>query len=249
MPGERVYPVHNLDTVARMQQAFTEKVNANREAGRRAFQSGEYKPFTGFAKEGFHDLFAMGLELDQASQGSIITQVSEPMSQIAEELGVPAIFAGKGDLLPHVTVFNSPFKGVPTEDQEKILAYLQSDVSHLGLLSKILSGLTFHMNELVVAPASYLCQSEFTDEQGAPFKARQLSEEIIKRAIRSFEREEQIALPGTFGFPYRWDNIFHASVARITDAVDPDRLLSFADKVDHEIGQPLRDNPIAITVA
>ncbi|MEK7605553.1 MAG: hypothetical protein AAB478_03450 [Patescibacteria group bacterium] len=262
---QRVYPVRDEAVVDAMQAAYTAKINLRRQQGREAFESGKYTPFAGFP-DSFKNLFAGGFELEAPSQQQVIEQVVGPLQELASTYEVPAVFAGAGDLMPHVTLFNSPYKDLSPEDQAQMDAYLLSNRSHLGLISKYLTGLTFHMDTLVVGPNSYICAGEFDDEQGAPYKARKAIEAIVGtnfadpdnpgktkhvlgRAATVFEREEQIDFPGGFGFPYGWDDIFHTSVSRVTDMVPSDRLLAFTDEAYATVGASLSAHPIPITVA
>lgn len=245
--SEKIYPVRDPETIAKMQEAFSDKIRGNRDKGLKAFATGEYTPFSGFP-DSFKSLYAMACELEQGSQDRIIEQVVKPLEEIADKYDVPAVFAGNGDLPPHLTLFNSPFKDVPPEDQAIIDDYLASNRSHINLVKGALIGLTFHMDTLVLAPNTYICASKFNDEQGAPYKARALGEAIIDRAKGVFERQEQVEFPGSFGFPYRWNDILHSSVARVTGQVPSERLLAFAADAYATIGPSLATDPIPLTV-
>lgn len=246
---ERVYPVRDIETIGRMQADYSAKIDRNREAGRKAFASGDYKPFKGFPVEQWKNLFGIGFELDEASQQAVIDRVSRPMKKLADQYGVPSIFAGIGDLPPHVTLDVGTFKDIPSDKVYLIDDWLLSNKSHLQWLSNILRGLTFHMDTIVVAPNSYICAGKFDDEQGAPYRARMAIEKMMQRSFQNLEKVIGAPLTGSFAPPYRYDDILHTSVSRVTEKAPSSALLRYANEVYASIGADLMREPIPVTVA
>lgn len=250
MSAERVYPVRNEVTADQMQKAYTAKLQANRANGRAALESGQYAPFAGFNEEKFRNLFVVSFELDQDTQESIEERVIAPMDDLAKEYGIPLLLAGREDIPPHITLLNSPLINVPQWDQQEINEWLASSSSHLNPLAEILTGLTFHMDETVIGPASYICASKFDAEQGAPYRAKKIVQQVIRNATLHYERTYGAPFPGSFMLNNSWDNIFHLSTARFTDnKVSGDAALAFADEVDGTVGQGLREDPLTVTVS
>lgn len=252
MSVERTYPVERHHFMRQAQRDFDKKIATNRESGLKAFASGEFKPFKGFPKEGFDNLFAMGCELDPQSQQEVITRISAPLAGIAEDLGIGGIFAGTGekpDLNPHITLFNGKFDGMSPEDRDAIMQFLLSNYSHLNMIAGVYPGLSFDIDTFVAAPVSIATSSRFDESQGAPFRTRLMAEEIFDRAVARREKEVGHPIEGSFGYPYRWNDILHMTIGRITDSASPEALLEFADRADAEIGVPLKQEPIHVTVA
>lgn len=240
----RTYPVKDNGTIARLQSDFSAKYKRNRDAGVVAFFFGEYKPFQGFPKEQWDKLFAVGFELEPHSQQAVIERISRPLQNLAEEYKIPAIFAGIGDLPPHITLHVGIFKDMDETQITAIKNWLLSDKSHLNLLSNIFKGLTFHLDTLVIAPNSYIGVSKFDDEQGAPYRARMVIEKMMQKAVGHLDHPG-----GTFGPPYRYDDILHISVSRLVHQASPEALLQFARAAYDQVGSVLVKEPVAVTVA
>lgn len=247
---QRVYPVRKEAVAKQMQEAYTAKLEANKAAGRAALESGQFTPFSGFNKEKFQNLFVVSFELDQDTQDRVEERVIAPMDELAKEYSIPLVLAGREDIPPHLTLLNSPFINVPEWDQAEMNEWLASSSSHLNPLAEILTGLTFHMDETVIGPASYICASKFDAEQGAPYRAKKIVQQVIGNATSHYERTYGAPFPGSFMLNNSWDNIFHLSTARFTDnKVSGDAALAFADEVDRTVGQGLREDPLAVTVS
>lgn len=223
-----------------MQQAFDAKLARNKASGMAAFTTGEYKPYEGVFPEKMGEQFVLMLMLDDGSKADIAEQVVNPIRSLADKYAIPATFAGHGDLPSHVTLDVGNFSGMTPDEITASREWLASSSSHMEQLSRIASGLTFTMNELVLAPNSYICAGTFDDEQGAPFKIRKIAEEIMARAPKSEST-------GTITPPYPYNDIFHSSIFRLTGHAGPEKLTAFAEETYATVGQELRENPVTIT--
>ncbi len=247
--GRRVYPVNSKRLTRRLSQDFSSKTLNNRRTGVNSMLSGEYKPFIGFKEDTFSKLFGFGLIPETASETEIMQRVVSPLQSLAKKHNVPAIFAGVEDLSPHVTLHVGSFKEMSPEDMSSVHDWLNSGSSHLRWVSEILCGLSFHMDTLVMgAPNSYLSAGKFDDEQGAPYRARMIFEEILQRSISAVAKNSQ-PISGTIGTLYpRYDDIFHLSVSRLTEIRSGDVLSMYAIEANATVGEELQRNPITFTV-
>ncbi len=141
------------------------------------------------------------------------------------------------------------FYDIPKEQEEVIRQWLNSGSSHLNALKPILSRLSFHMDTLVVAPNSYICPSKFDNEQGAPYRARMIFEEVLLRAPKAVGKKYHEKIEGKVSLPpgYRYDDIFHLSVSRIVKKTGDENFLEFAKEANETIGRNLHENPLIIT--
>ena len=243
MDEAKEYPVRNQATRERMQVEFTAKIVRNQSHGRNALETGDYEPFKGYSSETFDRKFVLILELDDVSKASVQKRVIDPVKSLAQAYNIPLIYSGKEDLPPHITLQVGNFIDVTPEEQVKMQDWLRSNRSHLQLLSSSLTGLTFSMDTLVVAPNSYICSSKFDSSQGAPFRIRRAIEKIMVRA------PEKSLSRGKLTPPSRYDDILHTSVARLTEDVDPKILKKFTDDLYDTVGTDLKENPLNLKVA
>lgn len=242
----RVYPVKDPETVARLQQDYSAKLKRNKEAGLQAFQRSEYNPFLGWSEKAMRNVFNVILELDDASKQRVMKQVVNPLQELAQIHSIPAIFAGNRDLPPHVTLQVGIIKDISVEQFQDIQRWLTSNKSHLNALARILEGLEFKQDTLVIAPNSYICASEFGNEQGAAFKSRRIIERMMGRSLRLTSGEQ---VGGSFAPPYSYYDIFHTSVLRLTDHAPAENLSAFAEEAYGTIGENLKRNPLEVKVA
>lgn len=245
---QRTYPVRDTAIREAMQAAYLAKCERNIKAAQNAFSTGEFQPYNGVSQEAMSTPFYIRLELDETSQRRIITEVAEPLERLANKYAIPSIFTGKNDLPPHISLDIGMFKGMTPEQIEKSREWLLSNRSHLNLLAKILTGLTFHMNTLVVAPNSYLCTTVFDDEQGAPYRARVAIEKMMNKAAEGIRKNLQEPAAVTIAPPYRYDDIFHISLSRVTGKAEASQLMQFASEANSTVGENVRNNPIPVKV-
>lgn len=244
----RDYFTRHPGTVPAGQSSYYDKIVKNQDAGWRAVSTGEYTPFRGWSIETSGVTFDTILELDEPSQQRIIERVVDPLHKLAQAHNITAIYPGKGDLPPHVVLQPGRFTNLTTEQRNTIRNWLLSDNSHLNRLSKILEGLTFHHDSLVIAPSSYICASHFDEEQGTAFRTREIVERIIIRALGNLKANSQAPVEGSFAPPFSYYDIFHSSVMRLTEKADPNNLLVFAQEAYKTIGGDLNSNPIPVTI-
>ncbi len=238
--GERVYPIKDTSTINEAQAAYLAKIEKNREAGHLAFESGNYPAFKGYPAVRMDQIIGIMLQLDEQSQRLIEERIVGPLSGIANKYDVPNLFAGRGDLPSHVTLEAGVFQEDKPEEQAAVERWLRTGGAHLTKLSAILTGLKFSMDTLIVAPNTYICSSRVDETQGAPFRARQIVRKIMHRVTPT----------DFFGPLYpRYDDIFHSSVSRVTEAVQPKMALSFLNESYETIGQNLRKSPLEVVTS
>lgn len=248
MTEQRVYPVKDLKIVEQEQADYTAKIGKNRADGLKAFSTGEYIPFRGWPQKTSLRTFDTILELDESSQQRVMEEVSEPLREIAERHNIQAIYPGRRDNPPHVVLQPGKFVNLTPEQIETIKQYLSSNKSHLRLLARILEGLTFHHDSLVLGPSSYICASEFNAEQQGAFRTRRIVERMITHALGNLKSTSQQPVEGSFAPPFSYYDIFHSSVMRLTQIAPSQNLIAFAEEANATVGEDLRNNPIPVTV-
>lgn len=226
MEKHRVYPVKGSEIAAIMQDFYQAKIERNRRNGYTALSSGEFKPFTGYAREDMSNIFNFVLELDEPSRVEVIERVVDPLQKLAEVYKIPSIFAGKGDIPPHITLDIGTFRNFPEEKKKIIIDYLSSNKAHLNKLSAILTGLVYHMDTLVMAPNSYICVGKFNEEQGAPFRSRYIIESMMRRSLKELGE----SIPGVFSPPSPYDDLLHSSAGRVVGEVPKKDLAMYAQE-------------------
>ncbi len=125
---------------------------------------------------------------------------------------------------------------------------MQSGESHLNSLSAILTGLRFPLDTLVLGPASYICASKFGEDQGAPLKARRAADRMMRLCLARGEEQLGYHLGGSLATLFSMEDIFHSTIARLTDKVDPGSLRSYAKQAYAQVGDNLQTDPILVTV-
>ncbi len=233
---ERVYPVRKQTLAQEAALAYAGKIRANHDSGLNALVSGEFRPFRGFPLALLENTFAFSLVLDEESQETIGKRVIEPLSELAESFGIPMLFAGLGDHLSHVSVDAFKLSDIPDADKEKVASIINSSKSHASPLKQILARLRFHFNTLVVGPNIYICEGDFNDEQGAPFRSRQIIRKIMERVHSEYPSIDPL-------YP-RYDDLFHSNVARITstDSIPEE----FITQAYSTVGADIKENPIEV---
>lgn len=231
MPERRFNPPKEEDLLART-AGFQHKLEVNRKAGEERLLSGEFQPFKGFDRKTYSNVYAFGIELTPDSQARIIEQVTTPLHDIAKANGITAIFPGHGDLPPHVTFDAAKFMNIASDQKQQLTTQLDHNL-YFNMICKILAGLDFTMDTLVLSPSSYICTGEFGEQMYAIEKARRLIERV-------FEQKKLESID------YR--DIFHASVARITAIPgDKSQLIDFVKEAKEKVAKPLASSPINIS--
>jgi hypothetical protein len=261
--GDRNYPFHNPNEQKRVQELFVTKFKKNRDAAKKAEQTGEIGVFDGFIKETMDKLFVLEFQLTENTQKEIAERVTGPMRKIANDLGIGQniIFAGDGDQDAHVTMHVGKFKNMSDEKQEQIMHWLTDKtdftrhdgtkgvghVSHLQAATEILSGLTFKMDAVFNSgrDTSISTASVDSNNQGTAYRTRKIFEKALDNAQEKFaEGEEEI------GQHYsRYDDIFHTTVARFNKNIGGEKLTKFNRRVAETVGKSIAENPITIEVA
>lgn len=245
---KRVFLIRNPEIVTKRQAAYRAKIENNRAIGLTAFSSESFVPFKGWSIETSGATFDTILQLDEPSQELIRQRVVEPLQQLAQAHNITAIYPGKGDGPAHVVLQPGKFTNLTTDQIEAIKNYLSSNKSHLNMLAKVMEGITFHHDTLIVAaPTTYICAGQFDDEQGGAFRARKIIEQIINNALDRLKPSFQ-QIKGTFT-PNYYHDIFHSSVMRLTQTAPSENLIAFAQEAYATIGKNLSKNPIPITLA
>jgi hypothetical protein len=245
--GARSYPVKDKELVTAQQAKYLLKIERNRVNASHAFATGEYTPFKGFDSGKFGNSFTTVLEFDRDSRQEIDERVIGPLVELSRKHNIPAVFAGREDQPSHVTLEPGVFKDMSEEDKGVVSEYLTSNKSHLALVAKVLNGLRYHFDTLVIAPASFICASQFNDEQGAPYRARHLIEKIMLDSLTSAARPLGRPLSGTL-MPESFDDIFHSTISRLTGMAGADSLARYAEEAYATIGEDLRKKPIIARV-
>lgn len=240
----------HADTVDQMRLEYAAKIKNNKDAGLAAFTSGEYKPFRGFSIEKFQKICDFTLELDDVSQEQIAGRIVDPLQKLAEKYGIPSIFPNRGDQPAHVAFENGLFENIPSDQMEFVLGWFASNQSHLRRISKILTGLTFNHDKLILgAPTTYICAGEVGNEQGVMYRTRMAIEEIIGKAAKKLQFEFGEQMIGTVTGDKRYRDIFHTSVMRLTGQASSSSLLPFAEEAYATVGEDLRRDPLPVTVS
>ncbi len=242
MPERRFNPPKPEDISVR-KTGFVSKLDTNQKTGEERLVAGDFEPFRGFDREAQSNIYTFGMELTPQSQAEIMERVVEPLRVIAQNHGIEAVFPNHGDIVPHVTFDTARFINLDPNNKQRLATDLDHNL-YFTMICRILSGLDFPMNTLVVAPNSYICAGEFTSEFYPLEKARRLIEKVFGQNFDDSQGEPR----GLSTIDYR--DIFHSSVARITKAPeDRTHLVSFRDEALEEVGESLRSSPISISVA
>lgn len=228
-----------------VQGLFDAKKAKNIASGQTAYQSGEYKPFEGFGRQGMENLFVLEIELDEASRREIAERVVKPIKEIAERLGISEMyFAGEKDQDPHITLHVGRFDKMTPEEKESVKGWLEGNASHLRWASDILTGLKFQIDTVVASGRdTYIAAGKAEGNQGAAFRVRKVFDRALERA-----QAKLVTTPDAKIGPHyaRYDDIFHISIARFGNKVEPDRLQTYAGEVNAKVGKELAENPLTI---
>lgn len=243
--SERVYPVRKPTIVATMRQAFGDKLEMNKHLAETVFQTDEVKPFAGYDRARFAQMYAIRMMFTDESQVLLRDIVTDPLRKLTADLQIPSIFSGQEDLPPHVTLQVGVMQGLTKPQINFIDHYLTSDYSHLNWLREILTGLTFHFDTLVVAPNTYICCGDFSDEQGAVYRARLAMEKMVMHTSNHLKKIAGDQYTGSFGLPpLRYEDIFHINVARIMSNAPVGALRQFSQQAYQTIGLQLSRDPL-----
>lgn len=230
------------DLAARI-DGFAKKLDLNQRTGEDRLISGEFEPFKGFDKERESNVYAFYLELTPESQAEIMERVVEPMRTIAQNNEIEAVYPNYGDIYPHVTFDAARFVNLDPSRKQVLATNLDHNL-YFNMIARILSGLDFPMDTLVIAPSSYICASEFSTELYPLEKARRLIEKVFGK---NFD-ESQGGPRGLSTIDYR--DILHSSVARITKIPEnKTHLIGFRNEVKEKVGTDLKSSPLSISVA
>lgn len=242
MPERRFNPPKPDDVAART-AGFTRKLDSNQKTGEDRLISGDFMPFRGFDRERASSIYAFYLELDPESQAEIMERVVEPLRSIAQNNGIDAVFPNHGDNISHVVFDAARFVNLDPNEKLNLATNLDHNL-YFNMICKILSGLDFPMDALVIAPTSYICPSEFTPELYPLEKARRLIGKIFGKNYDDSQEEPR----GLSTIDYR--DILHSSVARITKIPqDKSQLRDFRRDAIEGVSRPLKSSPISISVA
>jgi hypothetical protein len=246
MPNERLYPIKDLRLAHGVDEAYHKKVVKNQLTGERCIVNGDFTPFESYRMKKIENEFAVLLFPDENSRNEIMNRVSIPLQEVTKDLGIQAIFNGVEDLPFHLTLEVGTFVNVPGSQKKTMRKLLVSDDSPLRHVERILTGLTFHLDTLVVAPNSYICAGRFDEEQGSVYKARRI-------AKRCFKLARNKVLVDKFGEPnftplLTYEDIFHLSISRLTGTVSGEVSNRFIDR-GREIANEISKRPIAVTIA
>lgn len=234
MQERRFKPPKPEDITART-TGFIRKLETNRKSGEERLLSEDFVPFRGFDKETFSNIYTFTMELSQDSQAEIMDRVVEPLRTIAQHNGIEAVFPNYDDILPHITFDAARFVGLDPNEKQHLETTLDHDI-YLNMIARILSGLNFSMDTLVIAPNSYICAGEFSSELYPLERARRLIEKVFGKN------------PTLSTIDYR--DILHSSVARITKIPeDKTYLRKFRDEAAEKVGNPLQSAPVSVSVS
>lgn len=252
--GERLYPV-DRQTAAWLASEYQAKLETNSEAGSKEFASGRPRLFRGYNAEDLRRTYGLTMVYDPGSQHEFIDRISGPLLDLSTRYGIPAIASGVGekpDLKPHTTVQVGRISpGLPKNQVYQIMSWMDSSYSHIRPIADILKGLQFRHNQLVIAPIAYTCEGAPDVGQGVILRVRRL---ILKAMTDSLRYISPQVEPENFTEPYRYDNIFHASVWRIIPAdrsrepVSTEALIAFAQEANRTIGASLKEEPMLLRV-
>lgn len=249
MADERTYPVRNSEVIAQMQAAYSTKLKRNQEAGQKAFETGDFKPYDGVSREFTRKPFYVMLELDNKTKQQIAERVVDPLEELTKKYKIPSIFTNRGDLPPHISLDVGYFNDFTSDQEEFVRNWMTSSFSHLNLLDPILTGLTFHMDTLIVAPNSFICSSQFNAEQGAPYKARRIIERAMRRVTAVAEDKLREDVDGNIAPPYRYDDILYVSIGRVTGKASVEALLGFTKEAYSTVGENLKSDPLPVVTS
>lgn len=242
MPERRFNPPKSEDLAAR-KIGFPVRRENNQKSGEQRLESGDFIPFRGFNRERESNVYAFYLELTPESKAEIMERVVEPLRTIAQNNGIEAVCPNYGDLPPHVTFDAARFVNLDSSQKNELVSNLDHDL-YLAMIARILSGLDFPMDTLVVAPSSYICAGEFSTQLYPLEKARRLIEKVFGKNFEESQGEPK----GLETIDYR--DILHSSVARVT-AIPENRsqLADFVKEAREKVSGPLKASPVSISVA
>lgn len=249
MPEEKTFPVKDPEIIAKMQADYSAKLAKNKENGKRALETNEFRPYDGVSGKYMEQQFYAMLMLDHESARIIDERAIKPIGEIARKYDIPSIFAAKGDLPPHISIDVGNFDDLTPEQEKFARDWLMSPSSHLKTLIPILTGIKIHLDALVVAPNIYVCSSKFDEEQGGPYKARRIIEKAMRRAVDVTTGAIKEPMKGHIGPPYRYDDILYVSLGRVIDHAPTSALKSFLDEVYSTVGADIEKDPLVVTTA
>lgn len=242
MPERRFNPPKPEDLAAR-KIGFPVRRENNQKSGEQRLESGDFVPFRGFDRERESGTYAFYLELTPESQAEIMERVVEPLREIAQNNEIEAVYPNYGDIPPHVTFDAARFVNLDPSQKQELVSNLDHNL-YLAMIARILSGLDFPMDNLVVGPSSYICTGEFSTQLYPLEKARRLIEKVFGRNFDGRQGEPK----GLETIDYR--DILHSSVARIIKIPDDKtRLVGFRDEAYKKVGEDLKSSPLSISVA
>ena len=234
-------------------KSYAEKAARNSQNGITVYEKGTIRPFEGYDAENVRGLYNYVLLLDENSQTSILERIIDPVQTIAESNGIQGIFAGSADLPPHITLQTGNFRGVSPEEQQRMEEDLSSPMSHLRLISRIMTGHTAHLNNIVLAGSSFYADSQgFMHENARLFRARQLIKWAYtgERNAGSVDYSQQESSEPQSGLnPVNYDDITHVSIGRITDTASSSQLMGFMNQVYAEVLPQLQSSPVEVKVS
>ncbi len=232
--SERRFNPPKPEDVAIRTTGFPRRFEANRLSGEERLLSGNFEPFKGFNNERESNVYAFYLELTPESQEEIMERVVEPMRTVAQNNGIEAVYPNYGDIYPHVTFDAARFVNLDPSQKQELATNLDHNL-YFNMIARILAGLDFSMDTLVIAPSSYICTGQFSSELYPLEKARRLIEKVYGKS-------------GLETIDYR--DIFHSSVARITGLPeDKSHLRDFKNEAEEKVVKKIKSSPISISVA
>jgi hypothetical protein len=235
-------PMVDAVTAARMDQEYRLKAQRNKTRGLAAYETGVYNPFSGHDTEQLKKRFKLVLTLDDPSQHRVRTRIIDPVRAIAQSHGISAIYAGDEDVPPHITLQRMDMNTVPPERQAEIQNYLDSDRSHLRLLEEILKGHIVHLNDIVMAGATFYASTAGFSEDNFPlYRARRVMQRVSRMSL--FQSGDQGELE-----PLKDDDITHITVGRLIRRSSSANLVAFANEVYETVGVDILANPVGVTI-
>ena len=243
--SERKFFIHNLSEIVQEEAAISGKVAANVRKGERDYLSGAIDPFRSHSKELQDRTFIVTPELDSKSALDMTNRIIEPLSSIMASHGIAGVFAGRGDIKPHLTLQPLVMEGMSDRQVQETLEDLREN-RYLQMVGKILNGVEFDLDRVVaVGRDVILCAGEFNSDLYPLYKARQLIRRVYKRHASQIEESE-----GSLD-PQNYDDIVHVTVGRITGfplGLNVQSLEAFGVDVEEKINRQIEKEPIHVTI-
>jgi len=248
----REFYIRAHDKIKQINISYLKKIERNREEGLSNYANGKLQPFTGHYSEILKKSFNFIMEINDLSQEAIKIRIISPIKSLSEKHGISSIYAGEGDLAPHITLQTGNFINMISEEQQAMQSYLISNKSHLIWIGRILNGLSVNLDCLVLSGSViYACTNSFTKENYPFYKARQL----IKWRFTGKKDIDGIAYGSTKGqaknqalVPIDYDDITHITAGRVTGNSQPEKLIDFARKAYDTVGKSLQKEPIQVSI-